>query len=170
MNYCSIGKIAGTFGFKGEVVLLHHLGKKTTLKDLETIFIEERKGSMLPWFIESTRIKNEQEIFLKLDGLDDKESAKALLQKLVWLTEDDFHKYADTSAPISFLGFHIINEKDDLGEILEIIEQPHQVLCRIDLEGKEALIPLHEETLLKVDKKKKQVFVKLPDGLLDVFR
>lgn len=170
INYCSIGKIAGTFGFKGEIVLQHHLGKRTSLKGLETIFIEERKGSMLPWFIETTRIKNEQEIFLKLDGLDSKEAAHKLLQKEVWLTEDDFHKYASTAAPISFLGFHIINEKEDLGEILEIIEQPHQVLCRIDLEGKEALIPLHEETLLKIDKKKKQVFVKLPEGLLDVFR
>ncbi len=35
--------------------------------------------------------------------------------------------------------------------------------------GKEALIPLHEEFLLKVDKRKKQVVVELPDGLLDIF-
>jgi 16S rRNA processing protein RimM len=44
------------------------------------------------------------------------------------------------------------------------------VLARIDLDGKEALIPIHPETLLKVDKNKKQIQVDLPDGLLDVFR
>ena len=58
----------------------------------------------------------------------------------------------------------------DLGEILEVIEQPHQVLCRIDLEGKEALIPVHEQTLRKVDQQKREVHVELPDGLLDVYR
>ena len=58
----------------------------------------------------------------------------------------------------------------DLGEILEVIEQPHQVLCRIHLEGKEALIPVHQETLQKIDKKNRQVLVDLPDGLLDIFR
>ena len=169
-RYTSIGKIAATFGVKGEMVLLHHLGKKTSLKGLQTIFIEERKNEMLPWFIASVRIKNDQELFLTLEGIDSKEAAQKLLQKQVWLIEEDFHQYSNSSAPISFLGFHIINEGEDLGEILEIIEQPHQVLCRIDLEGKEALIPLHEETLRKVDKKKKQVVVQLPDGLLDIFR
>ena len=46
---------------------------------------------------------------------------------------------------------------------------PHQVLRRISVNGKDALIPLHEETLIKIDKKNKRVNVKLPDELLDVF-
>jgi 16S rRNA processing protein RimM len=37
------------------------------------------------------------------------------------------------------------------------------------VKGKEALIPLHEETILKVDNKKKQVVVELPEGLLDIY-
>jgi 16S rRNA processing protein RimM len=53
---------------------------------------------------------------------------------------------------------------------LEVIEQPHQVLCRIDLGGKEALIPMHEQTLRRVDQRKREVHVELPDGLLDVYR
>jgi 16S rRNA processing protein RimM len=35
--------------------------------------------------------------------------------------------------------------------------------------GKEALIPIHEQSLLKIDKKKKQVHVEIPDGLLDIY-
>jgi 16S rRNA processing protein RimM len=93
-----------------------------------------------------------------------------MLQKQVWLLEEDFQKYAAKSSAISLLGYHIINEDTDLGEILEVIEQPHQLLCRILLDGKEALIPVHQETLQKIDKKNKQVFVELPEGLLDIFR
>jgi 16S rRNA processing protein RimM len=168
-NYHSIGKLVATFGVNGEVVLHHHLGKKTSLKGLETIFIEQKKDEMLPYFIEGTRIKNDEELFLKIEGVDTKEAAHKLMQKQLWLTQEDFDKYAAKSAPIALLGFHIINEGADLGEILEVIEQPHQVLCRIDLNGKEALIPVNEAFLQKIDKKKKQVHVELPEGLLDIY-
>lgn len=168
-NYLSIGKFVATFGYKGELVLQHHLGKKTSLKDLEAIFVEDRKDVMLPYFIEAARIKNEQEIYIKLEGINAKESAQKLVQKQLWLKEEDFHKYAGKKAPISLLGFHVIDNGTDLGEITEVIEQPHQLLCRIEKEGKEILIPLHEDTLQKMDNKKKQVHVNLPDGLLDIY-
>ena len=169
-KYNSIGKIVATYGLQGEVILLHSLGKKTSLKGLANIFLEERKNEMLPHFIESTKIKSATEVYLKLDGISSKEAAKRLTQKEVWLTEDDFFKYAAKSSTLSLLGFHLIDEGNDLGEILEVIEQPHQVLCTIDLAGKEALIPLHEETLDRIDRRNKRVYVTLPDGLLDVFR
>ncbi len=63
-SYRSIGKFVATFGVQGELVLKHHLGKKTSLKGLETIFIEIKQDEMLPYFIETTRIKNEEEVFV----------------------------------------------------------------------------------------------------------
>ena len=170
INYCSIGKFVATFQVSGQLVLKHHLGKKTALKGLESLFIEKQKDELLPYFIESAKAKNEDEIYIKLEGINTKEFAQTLVQKQVWLPEEEFHKYTGTSAPISMLGYHIIDEGVDLGEILEVIEQPHQMLCRIDLEGKEALIPIHQDTLKKIDKKNRQVLVELPDGLLDIFR
>jgi 16S rRNA processing protein RimM len=169
-EYFKIGKLVATFGVDGKLVLKHSLGKKTSLKGLETIFLEEKKDSFLPYFIESAVIKSDTEIYLKLDGANTKEAAHKLTQKEVWLAEVDFKKYAAKSAPISLLGFRIINGGENLGEVLEVIEQPLQVLCKILLDGKEALIPIHEETLLKVDKKKREVHVELPDGLLELYR
>jgi 16S rRNA processing protein RimM len=177
-EYRNIGKMVAVFGLQGELVLQHRLGKKTSLKGLKTIFLEDKKDEMLPWFVDNTRIKSPQEIFLKIEGVDSKEAARKLLQKEVWLSEADFGLFAGASAPISLVGFRLwqVTERggeggpEDLGEILEVIEQPHQVLCRIDLGGKEALIPIHEGTLQKVDKKKREVHVVLPDGLLDIYR
>jgi 16S rRNA processing protein RimM len=56
-----------------------------------------------------------------------------------------------------------------LSPIEEVINQPHQILLRITLKGKEVLIPLHEESLDKIDHVKKQVHVILPDGLLEIY-
>jgi len=50
-----------------------------------------------------------------------------------------------------------------------VIEQPHQVLCRLEINRKEVLIPINGETLEKMDKKNKTVFVNLPDGLLELY-
>ena len=169
-NYCSIGRLVATFGLNGELILRHHLGKKTSLKGLETLFIEKQKDELLPYFIQSTKIKNSEELYIKVEGINSKEAARTLVQKQVWLPDEDFQKFPAKSSPISLLGFHIIHDNTDLGEILEVIEQPHQVLCRISLDGKEALIPVHQETLKKIDKKTKQVMVELPEGLLDIFR
>ena len=169
-NYFKIGKLVATYALKGEIILQHSLGKKTSLKGLETLFIEEKKDSFIPYFIESAKIKSDTETYVKFEGIGSKEAAHKLVQKEIWLLENDFKKFADKSAPISLLGFTMINEEEDLGEILEIIEQPHQVLCKILLNGKEALIPIHEEFLDKIDKKNKKVFVTLPDGLLEIYR
>ena len=169
-NYCAIGKFVAAFGVNGELILRHHLGKKTSLKGLESFFIEKQKDELLPYFIESARIKSADEINLKIEGINTRESARTVVQKQVWLLEEDFQKYAAKSSAISLLGYHIINGGEDLGEILEVIEQPHQLLCRIMLEGKEALIPVHQETLQKIDKKNRKVVVELPEGLLDIFR
>lgn len=154
---------------KGELVLKHNLGKKTSLKGLTAIFIEEKKESFIPWFIESTRIKNEEEVHIKLEGINVREQAIPLTQKEVWIPEKDFLKFAAKTSPINLLGYEIMEGDLLLGKILEVIEQPHQVLCRIDYHNKEVLIPLHEETILKIDRKKKLVLVQLPAGLLDIY-
>ncbi|MBC7689853.1 MAG: 16S rRNA processing protein RimM [Aquabacterium sp.] len=169
-QYFKIGKLAASFGLKGELVLQHSLGKKTILKGLETIFIEQGKDNLMPYFISTITIKNDAEVFIKLEGIDAKETARKLTPKEVWITEADFKKFAAKAAPISMLGFNLINEEEDLGEIIEVIEQPHQILCAILLDGKEALIPIHGESLDKIDQKNRKVYVTLPDGLLDIYR
>lgn len=169
-NYFKIGKLVATFGVDGQLVLEHKLGKKTSLKGLENIFIEETNDRFLPYFLESSKIKNDQEIYIKLDSISTKEKAKPFIKKEIWLSEEDFKKFSAKAAPISLLGFMVVNENEELGEVCEVIEQPHQVLCKIILEGKEALIPIHEDSLEKIDKKNKKLFVNLPEGLLDIYR
>jgi 16S rRNA processing protein RimM len=169
-NYFKIGRFVATYGLKGEVVLKHSLGKKTSLKNSEAIFIEERENSFLPYFVEKARIKNNEEIYLKLESINTKEEAQRLVKSEIWLSEKDFKKFAGSSAPISLLGFNMVNEDEELGEIIEVIEQPNQVLCKILIKGNDILIPVHHDSLEKIDKKKRKVFVTLPEGLLDIYK
>jgi 16S rRNA processing protein RimM len=169
MEYFKIGKLVTVSGLKGELLLKHTLGKKTSLKGLQAVFIEDKKDSFMPWFVESGKIKNEEETYIKLEGIDSREAAAKLTQKEIWLPEPDFKKLAAKTAPVSLLGYTIVNDAEAIGNVLEVIEQPHQVLCRIEIKEKEVLIPINESTLQKIDHKKKQVIVSLPEGLLDIY-
>jgi len=168
-DYYSIGKIVATHGLTGEVVLEHALGKKTDFKGLETLFIEEGKGTFLPFFVEATRVKNETEVYVKIEGYNTKESARRLTRREVWLLKNDFDQFVGKSSPIALLGYLMIDNGKPLGDIIEVIEQPMQVLCKIMLHGNEALIPIHQESLKKIDQKRKEVHVDLPDGLLEIY-
>lgn len=167
-NYISIGKLVATHGVCGTMVLKHHLGKKTALKGLTVFFIEDLPGAFLPYFPTEMKAKSDSEILVDIEGVATKEKGHTLLQKQVWLTEEDFSKFAASSAPISLLGFTIIDKDETLGEVLEVIEQPHQVMCRINYQGNdEILIPINEQSLRKMDKKNRKLFLDLPDGLID---
>jgi len=168
-QYFNVGKLVATHGLKGELILQHSLGKSAGLRSLEVIFLENQKDSFLPYFLTEVKIKSGDEVYLTLEGIDTKEQARPLTQKEVWLQEADFTRLAGKSKPIALLGFHLINGEDDLGEIVEVIEQPLQVLCKVFVQGKEVLVPLHQDTLDRVDQENRLVYVTLPDGLLDVY-
>jgi 16S rRNA processing protein RimM len=168
-SYIKIGKLVSAHGVQGELILQHHFGKKTSLKGLQAIFLEDRKDSFLPWFVEAAKARQADEVLIKLDGINNRESALKLVQKEVWLPEETASAFTAKSAPLSLLGYIVVNNKTELGPVLELIEQPQQLLCRLEMQGKEVLIPLHEESLQKIDHKKRVINVALPDGLLDIY-
>ena len=167
--YIHIGKLAATHGIKGELVLKHSLGKRTDFKNAEAIFIEKIKEEYLPYFHENSLIKNNDETIVKLEGIDTKEAAAKFLQKKVWLTKNDFEKLVSKTAPVNLIDFLVVNNNAKLGIVESVIEQPQQVVLQITIQNKEVLVPVNESTLKKIDRKKKEVHVNLPNGLLEVY-
>lgn len=168
-DHIHIGKLVATVGLKGELLLTHTLGKKTTFKQAEVLFIETQKNIQLPYFIENSKSKNDTETVLKFETVNAKEQAAKLLQKKIWLSKNDFEKHVSKTAPVNLIGFIIFNNDEKLGEVEAVIEQPQQILLQTHVQQKEVLIPLHEETLKKIDRKKKHVHVVLPEGLLQIY-
>ncbi|MFZ9661052.1 MAG: ribosome maturation factor RimM [Chitinophagaceae bacterium] len=167
-NYINIGKIAATHGISGEMIIIHNLGKKTDFKDIKAFFIEDLPGSFLPYFPTQIKAKTDAEVLVIMEGIQTKEKARTLLQKQIWITEEDFSKYASASAPITLLGYMVLDGEESLGEVLEVIEQPHQILCRIQYkEHDDILIPLNEQSIQKIDRKHKKLFLELPSGLIE---
>ena len=168
-RYRNIGKIVSSFGLKGELILQHHLGKKISPAKIKVIFLEQKKEELLPFFIESARKKSDDELYVKLEGLDNKEAALKFLRREVWLREEELSAHTQKNNPISWVGYRLFDAKKNLGEVLEVIEQPQQILCRLEINEKEVLIPINEQTLDKIDHPGKRLLLNLPEGLLEVY-
>ena len=169
-TYINIGKIVAAHGLSGELLVKHHLGKKESFSKIKIYFIEEQKDTFLPWFPISEKSKSDDESLIQLEGIDDREKALTLVKKQIWIKEKEFNELVSSDAPISFLGFTLYNGDIEVGDVVEVIEQPHQVLCKIMHDQKELLIPIHPDFIKKIDKKKKQLIVSLPEGLLELYQ
>jgi 16S rRNA processing protein RimM len=119
--------------------------------------------------VESARKKGEDDLYLKLEGIDSKEAASKFIRREVWIKEEEVQIHTRKNNPIGWVGYQVVDQGKDLGPIMEVIEQPHQVLCRLEINSKEVLIPINEQTLQRIDHKSKKLLLNLPDGLLDVY-
>lgn len=170
-SYFNIGKIVATFGLQGEVILLHKTGNANPLQGIRTLFIEMQKNSFLPYFLESVRGKSGEELYVKFEGVHTKEAAGKLLTKGVYLEEKHFREQVQPDSPLYYLGFTVEDRKEGvLGTVAEVVEMPSQLLVKVYQGGRELLIPLNESTLARIDKKASLISVRLPEGLLDIYR
>ncbi len=167
--YLKLGKILSAHGLTGELLLEHTLGKASSLKKIEVLFIEDYKKALLPYFVTSSRKKTADAVFISLEGINTRERAQQLVSRAVWIPEELYHQLASKNAPANLLGYQIVENDKEIGLITEVIEQPQQLVCKVFIQEQEVLIPLHEDTLLSIDHAAKKVIVQLPDGLLDIY-
>jgi 16S rRNA processing protein RimM len=167
--YLKLGKILSAHGLTGELLLEHTLGKASSLKKVEVLFIEDYKKALLPYFVTSSRKKTADAVFISLEGINTRERAQQLVSRAVWIPEELYHQLVSKNAPANLLGYQIVENDKEIGLITEVIEQPQQLVCKVFIQEQEVLIPLHEDTLLSIDHAAKKVIVQLPDGLLDIY-
>lgn len=169
-SYFEIGKIVASHGIHGEVVLLHQLGRLQAPKKLKVLFVETQPGTYLPYFVERAISRKQNELLLQLEGITSKEQTRPLAQKKVYLQEAAFGEQVDPDAPLYLLGFEVSDRREGiLGLVEEIIELPAQLIVKVPSNGKELLLPINEQTLVGMDRRRKKLDLDLPDGLLEIY-
>jgi 16S rRNA processing protein RimM len=163
------GKITKTHGLKGEITVKLDVANPGDFKDLRYVLIEDR-GNLIPYFIENQKI-NGDKMIVQLQDVKKVEQAVAFMGKAVFLPnelmpeldEDDFYFK-------EIVGFKMIDAlKGEIGEISDVLEYPTQAVIQVMKDGKEILIPIHDDIIQKVDKKAKILTVKAPEGLIDMY-
>jgi 16S rRNA processing protein RimM len=162
-DFVEVGSIGKVHGTKGELKIF----LSRSIKNTEWAFLEFR-GKPVPFYIQSMKSGMEQELLVKFEGIDNMEAAQLFLGKLVLLPKKFVKKQNDWELDLP-LHYMVIDETHgELGEVIDIIENPYQSLAQINYKGQEILIPLVEEILIEIDDEKKVLYVDLPEGLLSI--
>jgi len=163
-----IGQITKPHGISGEM----SFSFTTDIFDREEVpyFIFELEGILVPFFLTEYRFKSNTTALLKLDGVENDEQARNFAGLTVYLPKSYLEKVEDTEIELDyFAGFSLIDaEKGLLGVISEVDQTTENVLFVIPMKDDELLIPAGEEYIEEIDHDKKIIYVKLPEGLLDL--
>ena len=163
------GKITKTQGLKGELTIKLDVANPEDFAELRYVLIEDR-GNLIPYFVEYLKI-NGDKMFVQLQDVIKMEQALAFVGKAVFLPnemlpqlEDDEFYYKE------IIGFRLIDaEKGEIGAISDVLEYPTQAVIQVMKDGKEILIPIHDDIIQKVNKKSKILNIKAPEGLIDMY-
>ncbi|MCF8219698.1 MAG: ribosome maturation factor RimM [Bacteroidales bacterium] len=167
-DFFHAGVIKKTFGVEGELIFLFLKEFQVKIKEKEPVF-PEIEGNLVPFFIENFQWHNDNELRLKLEDINSKETAEQFTGYAFYLPLSLLEDDENNIQFYDLVGFQIIDETaGPLGKIKEIIEQPAQDLMIIESETREIMIPLVTDYILNADSDQKTMYTQLPEGLLDI--
>ena len=166
-NSIFLGSITKTHGISGEL-LVRSPGTIFSFNDTwEVVFIEIDK-ILVPFFIESFYQPDDHIIILKIRDIDDKNNASRYLSRKVYIDKSAIHHSQGTSSEEGLISYTVVDtDKGELGTILEYISIKENPLFLLADGSDKFYIPARKEFITRIDRGQKQVFVSLPDGLLE---
>lgn len=168
-GYFLLGKIIRTHGYKGGLKAVFDVDQPQEYRELDMLFVEFR-DKLIPWVIEGIHFENNK-ANLKLADLKDMEGAEKLVGHFIYLPNELLPKLKGNKFYYhEVAGFKVHDEKHgDIGKIDRVIDLPNNPLFAITFNEKEILLPVSDEIILKVDRRKKLIEVRAPEGLIEIY-
>ena len=164
-----IGHISKTHALKGEVVM-HITDDIFDRTDSEYVIIEV-EGILVPFFIEEYRFRTDSSVLMKFDDIDTADQAQRLVGCRVFFEKSKAAESGEDELSLNyFIGFQMQDEHGTLiGTVQDIDDNTENWLFVVERpDGKEALIPAHEEFITDINHEAKMLTMTLPEGLLDL--
>ena len=160
-----IGRLGKPYGIRGEISfqfdddIFDRVESEYLILDMD--------GILVPFFIEEYRFRKSSVAALKFQHIDSQERARELTGCDVFfpreMAEDDDMQMSWAA----IVGFELIDATSGktAGRIASVDDTTINILLELE-DGK--LIPASEELITHIDTKKQQLFIKLPEGILDL--
>jgi 16S rRNA processing protein RimM len=168
-GYFLLGKIIRTHGYKGGLKAVLDVDEPQEYRELDMVFID-MKGQLVPWMVENVHLEKNK-ANLKLKDLNTMEAAERLVHHAMYLPVELLPKLRGNKFYYhEITGFRVIDKhRGELGIIDRVIELPTNPLLAVRHQEKEILLPINDDIIKKVDRKKKLIDVEAPEGLIDIY-
>lgn len=173
-NITAIGKFQKTHALKGEL---------NAILDIDAAFLSEGNaviveldGIFVPFFASSIRPKGNTSYLVKLDGIDSEEEARRFVNKIIYALKSELAPFLeveeeDIADEDELIGYEIIDHDTNnvIGEIEAIDSSTSNLLFIVaSPSGDTIYIPAAEEFVVEIDDEGKKIYMRLPEGLIDL--
>lgn len=175
-----IGTLTRAHGVRGEVAFLF-TDDVWDRVEADYLFLS-LDGLLVPFFLEEWRFRSDSVALLKFEDIDSADAATRLV------SADVFFPKALTPSELDeeeltwrhFVGFEVIQAQplpsvkgvdggDSLGTVTAVLDQTANVLLVVTTpQGKELLIPAHEDFILSADHRERRLLANIPEDLLNL--
>ena len=164
-----LGRVAKTHGIKGEVTIRLDVDDPSQYRGMKFFLLEINKV-LTPFFVEKVSCSGDK-FYVTIQDIKTVEAASALTGKEVYLPLEMLPKLSGKQFYYHEVkGFTLVDETHgELGPIVDVLEYPTQAILQVFKDKKEILIPILEHVIQKVDRKSKKLYVKAPEGLIDMY-
>jgi 16S rRNA processing protein RimM len=164
------GRIIKPHSYSGLVrVAFLFSGLEDYLEKGDYLFIEFMEKPV-PYLIEEIRWTDDATAIIRLAEVDSEEKAIKLKGRNIILAASGIpDEVFEEQEEVDFTGFRVLDMKgEELGKVTALIESGPQSLLEVSRDGKEFLIPVHEDLIKKINYRRRTIQVDLPEGLMDL--
>lgn len=158
-----IGRLGKAHGVKGELSFMFDDDVFDRV-DADYLVLDV-DGILVPFFIEEYRFRSDSTALVKFEGVDTQERARELTNTDVYFPRSLAESNDEQLSWSFFVGFTMIDATtgQSVGKIAAVDDTTMNILFELE-DG--TLVPAAEELIEKVDQKKKQITIALPEGLI----
>ncbi len=165
-----LGLIAKLHGFKGEVSLFLDVTNPADYQGLDALYLDIN-GQLTPFFIEGFKLKNKGFAAIKFEGVETEEAAKRLVKKKAYLPLEVLPELDQSSFyDHEIIGFKVFDaQRGAIGMVADVIDMTANPWLQLDFNGTEIWVPIFDALIQKVLRKKKELYIKAPEGLIELY-
>ncbi len=150
------------------MLISHHLPKNQDFSSWDALLIELLPGSYIPFFIESIRRLNDQDLLCRLEEIGNREEARKLLNKAVFTSVNYSIKEPESASAAKYVGYTLYDGDVALGTIASVVQSGSNEWFILPYEGKEIMIPAVNDLIEYIHPPTKIIRMHLPEGMLEL--
>ncbi len=165
-NLIAIGRVIGVHGLRGQLKVHPVTDNPERFEELRSVILELRDGKAVRFGVEKIRTQAD-EVFLKLEGVEDRTAAEAYRGAWVSVTREEIPELdADSFYIFDLEGMEVFNpDGTRLGVVMRVEEFPANGVLVVESDTEEIWVPALKEIVREVDTANKRMTVVLPEGL-----
>lgn len=169
-DFFYFGKILSTYGNSGQLVVFLDVDDPEKYITLESVYVD-LDHERIPFFITGLEFRKGKKALVRFEDVNSIDDAGPFCGRKLYLPASMLPKLkGNRFYHHEVTGFSVIDEQyGPIGIIESVLEMPTQSLFQIRFGKKEILIPVTDAIVRKVDRRKREIRIAAPPGLIELY-